>query len=130
MFTRPKMSSFKLNLPDRQSELAILQYYLSEYSYQPYEIYARGEDRAGQTKSTSSTTVLCPSDEDRSAAEGACPIVLFDKVLNPWVTDAERITRLSMQAGSEIVYLDLNACESVRLAADGISILNENDFSR
>ncbi|MCJ7823384.1 MAG: glycosyltransferase family 39 protein, partial [Anaerolineales bacterium] len=89
------------------SEWRFLQYYLPEYVYQPYEIYARGEDRAGQPISTSSTTVLCPSDEDRTAAEGVCPIVLFDKVLDPWVTDAERIGRLSMQAGSEMLYLNL-----------------------
>jgi hypothetical protein len=112
------------------SEWRFLQYYLPEYVYQPYEIYARGEDRAGQPKSTSSTTVLCPSNEDRTAAEGVCPIVLFDKVLDPWVTDADRISWLSMQAGSEMVYLDLNAGESVRLAPDGITVLDENGLLR
>jgi len=76
MLTLLKVSSFKLNLTDRQREFAILQFYLSEYSYQPYELYGRGEDRAGQPKSTSSTTVLCPLDEDRTATEG---ITLLDE---------------------------------------------------
>ena len=110
------------------SEWRFLQYHLPEYSYQPYEIYGRGEDRAGQSKSTNSATVLCPSDEPRSTAEGVCPIVLFDQVLDPWVTDTDRIVRLSMQAGSEMLYLNLNAGESVRLAPDGISILYENKY--
>ena len=112
------------------SEWRFLQYYLPEYVYQPYEIYARGEDRAGQPKSTSSTTVLCPLDENRTAPESVCSIVLFDKVLDPWVTDIDRIARLSMEAGSELLYLDLNAGESVRLSPEGITLLDENGLPR
>jgi len=99
-----------------------LQYYLPEYSFQPYQVTPRGEEGAGLPEISGSIRLGC--DRAERTIDG-CTVVIFDSTLNSWVKQAERFGKLDLASGDSMLFLHLDPTGSILLSPSGIDLNEE-----
>jgi len=96
-----------------------VQYYLPEYSFQPYEVTSRGEEGAGLPEVSEPVRLACPRADETKAG---CTIVIFDGVLNSWVKSMDGFDKLLLSSGEDMLYLHLEPSASIFLTPSGIEL--------